>query len=136
MFDIVIDTVPPLVTFSIADVYHAPEHSPRSENNNYVNTKLTSHKHSVRSLRSIVESSMRPAPPTSSWTKSKEKTTSTMWEQNTRGVQRKRMGKHHIAFMMPPHIDMSRSTGNVSVMIGKQLLLKCHIPNTGNESVS
>ena len=36
----------------------------------------------------------------------------------------------------PPHVDKSRSTGNVSVMVGTQLLLTCRVPNIGQESVS
>ena len=96
----------------------------------------TYHKHSVRSLRSVVESSMRAEAPTSTWTKTNEKTSSTIQQHNNMGYQRKRMAANHIGFKTPPHIDISRSTGNVSVMVGKQLLLTCIIPNTGNESVS
>lgn len=33
-------------------------------------------------------------------------------------------------------IDISKSSGNMSVLVGKQIILLCQIPNAGNESVS
>ena len=91
----------------------------------------------MRSERSAgVPVRLRQARPTISWTNLEEKTSPTQESYENNGFQRKRMTANHIGFMISPHIDKSRSSGNVSVMVGKQLLLMCVIPNTGNESVS
>ena len=124
--------------FSIADLRHAPEYYPKSnistnENNN---CNFTSHKKLVRSLRSIANSLIGSPTPTASRSKAKVKTASVIQKHNTKSSQRKRMAMGHRSFRLPPYIDTSRSTKNVSVMVGSQLLLTCIIPNTGNESVS
>lgn len=38
--------------------------------------------------------------------------------------------------MGPPAIDESHSSGNVSVVVGKQIILGCAVRDIGNESVS
>ena len=97
-------------------------------------SKLPFHNSLIRSLRSAVASPQRSVTLTTSWTKNKIKTSSAVLQ--SKGNIRKRMTANHMGFKMPPHIDISRSTGNLSVMVGKQLILTCFIPNTGNESVS
>ena len=95
-------------------------------------------KYPVRFIRSARKHlRLRSEIPTTSWTKPEKSTSSNKDESNSDRFHSKRMtANHNIGFKMPPHIDKSRSTGNVSVMVGKQLLLTCTIPNTGNESVS
>ena len=95
-------------------------------------------KHSVRFIRSARKHlRLRSDIPTTSFTKVERSTSSNFDGTKRKRFHRKRMtANHNIGFKMPPHIDKSRSTGNVSVMVGKQLLLTCTIPNTGNESVS
>ena len=88
----------------------------------------------VRSARKHLR--IRSDIPTTSWTNAERPSSSNVQDSKHDGFNRKRMTSNHIGFKMPPHIDKSRSTGNVSVMVGKQLLLTCTIPNTGNESVS
>ena len=95
-------------------------------------------KNSVRFVRSARKHlRLRSDIPTTSFTKVERSTSSNFDGTKRERFHRKRMtANHNIGFKMPPHIDKSRSTGNVSVMVGKQLLLTCTIPNTGNESVS
>ena len=95
-------------------------------------------KYPVRFIRSARKHlRLRSEIPTTSWTKPEKPTSSNKDESNPDRFHSKRMtANHNIGFKMPPHIDKSRSTGNVSVMVGNQLLLTCTIPNTGNESVS
>ena len=99
-----------------------------------LNSKLPFRNSFIRSLRSAVASPQRSVTLTTSWTKNKIETSSAVLQ--SKGNIRKRMTANHMGFKMPPHIDISRSTGNLSVMVGKQLILTCVIPNTGNESVS
>ena len=105
--------------------------SSQNRNNWYPN-------HSVRFIRSARKHlRLRSDIPTTSFTKLERSTSSNFDGTKRERFHRKRMtANHNIGFKMPPHIDKSRSTGNVSVMVGKQLLLTCTIPNTGNESVS
>jgi hypothetical protein len=91
---------------------------------------------SERSAGDHLRRRLRQASSTISGTKIEEKTSPTQESYENNGFQRKRMTANHIGFMISPHIDKSRSSGNVSVMVGKQLLLMCVIPTTGNESVS
>ena len=35
-----------------------------------------------------------------------------------------------------PYIDQKLSTGNETVLVGKQIILRCHIEDVGNQSVS
>ena len=95
-------------------------------------------KHSVRFVRSARKHlRLRSDIPTTYLTKLERSTLPNFDGTKRERFHRKRMtANHNIGFKMPPHIDKSRSTGNVSVMVGKQLLLTCTIPNTGNESVS
>ena len=100
-------------------------------------TKRQNSKYSARFVRSARKHlRIRSETPTTSWTNAERPSSSNVQNSKHDGFNRKRMASNHIGFKMPPHIDKSRSTGNVSVMVGKQLLLTCTIPNTGNESVS
>ena len=99
--------------------------------------KLQTPNYSVRFVRSARKHlRIRSEIPTTSLTNPERPSSSKSHDLKHDGFNRKRMTSNHIGFRMPPHIDKSRSTGNVSVMVGKQLLLMCTIPNTGNESVS
>ena len=97
-------------------------------------------KNSVRFIRSARKHlRLRSDIPTTPWTKPERSVSSSHFDgtkHNARFHRKRMTANHNMGFKMPPHIDKSRSTGNVSVMVGKQLLLTCTIPNTGNESVS
>ena len=117
-----------------------PQNSNRNLRPEDIKTFRNNHhpKYPVRFIRSARKHiRLRSEIPTTSWTKPEKSTSSNKDESNSDRFHSKRMtANHNIGFKMPPHIDKSRSTGNVSVMVGKQLLLTCTIPNTGNESVS
>ena len=102
---------------------------------NTSNSQYSRNTPSSRSPRSVQKYSYMSSPHASS-TSLNIKSSPTMQIKKSKAIQRKSMSENHRGFDFPPHIDRSRSTGNVSIVVGKQLLLSCRIPYLGNESVS